>query len=37
VLDNWDSMLPKFVKVAPRDYKRVIAEHKRNPNHPTFA
>jgi glutamate synthase domain-containing protein 3 len=28
VLDNWGTMLPKFVKVMPRDYKRVLAEHK---------
>ncbi len=26
VLDAWDEMLPKFVKVMPRDYKRVLAE-----------
>jgi glutamate synthase domain-containing protein 3 len=26
VLDDWKTMLPKFVKVMPRDYKRVIAE-----------
>ena len=26
VLDDWDGMLPKFVKVMPRDYKRVLAE-----------
>ncbi len=24
VLDNWESLVPKFVKVMPRDYKRVI-------------
>jgi glutamate synthase (ferredoxin) len=24
VLENWDAMLPKFVKVMPRDYKRVL-------------
>jgi glutamate synthase (ferredoxin) len=24
VLANWDVMLPKFVKVMPRDYKRVL-------------
>jgi glutamate synthase (ferredoxin) len=24
VLANWDEMLPKFVKVMPRDYKRVL-------------
>ena len=29
VLDNWSTMLPKFVKVMPRDYKRVLAERKR--------
>jgi glutamate synthase domain-containing protein 3 len=28
VLDNWSTMLPMFVKVMPRDYKRVIAERK---------
>ena len=26
VLRSWDDMLPKFVKVMPRDYKRVLAE-----------
>ena len=26
VLSAWDEMLPKFVKVMPRDYKRVLAE-----------
>ncbi|MBD2185041.1 glutamate synthase large subunit [Aerosakkonema funiforme] len=25
VLANWEEMLPKFVKVMPRDYKRVLA------------
>jgi glutamate synthase domain-containing protein 3 len=29
VLDNWHEMLPKFVKVMPRDYKRVLAERAR--------
>jgi glutamate synthase (ferredoxin) len=24
ILDNWDSLVPKFVKVMPRDYKRVL-------------
>ncbi|MEB3827443.1 glutamate synthase large subunit [Phormidium sp. CCY1219] len=24
VLDNWENMVPKFVKVIPRDYKRVL-------------
>jgi glutamate synthase domain-containing protein 3 len=26
VLDEWDVLLPKFVKVFPTDYKRVLAE-----------
>jgi hypothetical protein len=26
VLDDWDALLPKFVKVFPGDYKRVLAE-----------
>jgi glutamate synthase domain-containing protein 3 len=26
VLDNWDELLPKFIKVFPTDYKRVLAE-----------
>ena len=25
VLDNWETMLPKFVRVMPRDFKRVVA------------
>jgi len=25
VLDAWDDWLPKFVKVVPRDYKRMLA------------
>jgi glutamate synthase domain-containing protein 3 len=29
VLDNWSEMLPKFVKVMPRDYKRVLAERRK--------
>jgi glutamate synthase (NADPH/NADH) large chain/glutamate synthase (ferredoxin) len=28
VLEAWDTMLPKFVKVMPVDYKRVLAERK---------
>lgn len=28
VLDAWDIMLPKFVKVMPSDYKRVLQERK---------
>jgi glutamate synthase domain-containing protein 2/glutamate synthase domain-containing protein 1/glutamate synthase domain-containing protein 3 len=26
VLDEWDELLPKFVKIFPTDYKRVLAE-----------
>src|SRR3712207_902682 len=26
VLDEWDALVPKFVKVFPADYKRVLAE-----------
>src|SRR5207247_9037780 len=26
VLDAWDKMLPKFSKIMPIDYKRVLAE-----------
>ena len=25
ILDNWDTLGPKFVKVFPQDYKRVLA------------
>lgn len=28
VLESWDMMLPKFVKVMPSDYKRVLQERK---------
>jgi glutamate synthase (ferredoxin) len=28
VLENWEDMLPKFVKVYPRDYRRAIEEQK---------
>jgi len=24
ILNNWDALVPKFVKVMPRDYKRVL-------------
>jgi glutamate synthase domain-containing protein 3 len=26
VLDEWDELLPRFVKIYPTDYKRVLAE-----------
>jgi len=28
VLDAWDTMLPKFAKVMPSDYKRVLQQRK---------
>ena len=28
VLDAWNTMLPKFVKVMPRDYKRILQQRK---------
>jgi len=28
ILDNWEQMLPKFVKVMPVDYRRALAEQK---------
>ena len=30
VLESWKEMLPRFVKVMPRDYKRVLAERGDN-------
>ena len=29
VLDEWEKTLPKFVKVYPTDYRRVIEERKK--------
>ena len=29
VLDGWDALLPRFVKVYPRDYRRVLEARKR--------
>jgi glutamate synthase (NADPH) large chain len=28
VLDHWQTMLSKFVKIMPIDYKRVLGERK---------
>jgi glutamate synthase domain-containing protein 3 len=28
VLDNWDKMVPKFVKIMPKDYKRMLGQIK---------
>ena len=30
VMETWDEMLPKFVKVYPRDYRRVLEARKRD-------
>ena len=37
VLDNWDETLPKFVKVMPIDYKRVLAERAERQEQHTLA
>ena len=29
ILDDWEATLPKFVKVYPRDYRRVLEERKK--------
>ena len=29
VLENWDQMLPRFIKVFPHEYKRVMGERKK--------
>jgi len=29
VIEHWDSMLPKFVRIVPKDFKRVIASLRR--------
>jgi glutamate synthase (ferredoxin) len=29
VLENWDEMLPKFAKVLPRDYERMLNAFKK--------
>ncbi|MBC8287438.1 MAG: glutamate synthase large subunit [Nitrospinae bacterium] len=30
VLDEWEATLPKFIKVYPRDYRRVLEERKKH-------
>ena len=30
ILDSWDENLPKFIKVMPNDYKRVLQERQRS-------
>ncbi len=29
VIQNWDEMVPKFTKISPRDFRRVLEERKR--------
>jgi glutamate synthase (ferredoxin) len=29
VLDNWDALVPKFVRIMPKDFKRAVASLKR--------
>ena len=33
ILENWGEMLPKFVKVFPHEYKRVLGIPKYQPGH----
>jgi glutamate synthase (ferredoxin) len=33
VLDTWDALLPRFVKIMPRDYRRVLEEAARRRAH----
>jgi glutamate synthase domain-containing protein 3 len=28
ILENWEQMVPKFVKVFPHEYKRVLGIHR---------
>ena len=36
ILENWQTMLPKFVKVFPHEYKRVLSQHPApRTQHPT--
>jgi len=40
ILDDWIALQPKFVKIMPKDYKRVLAAHARaraEGREPTFA
>ena len=30
ILDEWEETLPKFIKVYPMDYRRVLEERKKN-------
>ena len=29
ILDSWDEMLPKFVKIFPKDYRRILEERRK--------
>ena len=33
IIEDWDNTLPKFVKVMPRDYKRVLDQRSKQGNH----
>ena len=33
ILDNWETMLPKFIKVFPHEFKRVLGDQ---PHHPSL-
>jgi len=35
LLDNWELMVPRFVKVMPVDYKRVLQQRRARPRPPT--
>jgi len=37
ILDDWDAMTPRFIKVMPLDYKRVLAERASEKNVETAA
>ena len=33
IIEGWDNTLPKFVKVMPRDYKRILDQRSKQGNH----
>jgi glutamate synthase domain-containing protein 2/glutamate synthase domain-containing protein 1/glutamate synthase domain-containing protein 3 len=37
ILENWESMLPKFIKVFPHEYKRVLVGQALSPVNPRVA
>lgn len=32
ILENWNDFIPRFVRVIPKEYKRILAEYKNNHN-----